>query len=206
MPDFTFEDQYEGIICGIDEVGRGPLSGPVVAAAVIIPKEVRKMEFISAIQDSKKLSAIKREYLHTEIVKHCPYAITEIQPAEIDEINILQASLKAMKTACKYLMPINQALIDGNKIPQNLPCSAQAIVKGDAKSVSIAAASIIAKVHRDKIMQELDRQYPQYGWSSNAGYPTKQHRDALLQYGITPHHRKSFAPVRGIIEKEKLSA
>ncbi|MGH1455364.1 MAG: ribonuclease HII [Alphaproteobacteria bacterium] len=206
MPDFSYEDQHEGIICGVDEVGRGPLAGPVVAAAVIIPHNKRKLDFIAMITDSKKLSLKKREYLYDEIATHFPYAIAKITPQEIDDINILQASLKAMKNACEKLPHIDYALIDGNKTPKDLPCPAQTIVKGDSKSVSIAAASIIAKVHRDRIMQDLDKKFPHYGWAKNAGYPTQQHREALLTHGTTPHHRKSFAPVRAVLDSIKLSA
>ncbi len=202
MISFDYEDSYEGIVCGADEVGRGPLAGPVVAAAVIIPKELRFLEFMSDIKDSKKLSLKKREYLFDKITEHLPYAICEITPQEIDEINILQASLKAMKIACERLPEINHALIDGNKAPC-LTCKTTTIVKGDTKSYNIAAASIIAKVHRDRIMERLHSEFPHYGWLNNAGYPTKQHREALLTHGITEHHRKSFAPVRNIIDSIK---
>lgn len=202
MTDFSLEDQCDGIVCGLDEVGRGPLAGPVVAACVIIPKDKRMLDFISEIQDSKKLSAKKREELYDKITTHFPYAIAEITPEEIDNINILQASLKAMKTAHDTLDNIEYALVDGNKAP---PLSSQTmtVVKGDSKSKTIAAAAIIAKVHRDRIMLALSKQYPHYGWSNNSGYPTKQHRAAIQEHGITPHHRKSFAPVRNFIESQQ---
>ncbi len=199
MPDFSIEDEYDGIVCGADEVGRGPLAGPVVAAAVIIPKEKRDLEFIKEIKDSKKLSLKKRECLYEQITGHLPYAICEISPAEIDEINILQASMRAMKVACEKLPDINHALIDGNKSP-DLHCSTTTVVKGDSKSYTIAAASIIAKVHRDRIMSKLDDEFPHYGWARNAGYPTKEHREALLIHGITQYHRKTFAPVKNVID------
>lgn len=202
MTDFSLEDQCDGIVCGLDEVGRGPLAGPVVAACVVIPKDKRMLDFISEIQDSKKLSLKKREELYDKITTHFPYAISEITPEEIDDINILQASLKAMKTAHDTLNNIEYALVDGNKAPQ-LSSQTTTVVKGDSKSKTIAAASIIAKVHRDRIMLALSKKYPHYGWSSNSGYPTKQHRAAIQEHGITPHHRKSFAPVRDFIESQQ---
>ncbi|MGH1378326.1 MAG: ribonuclease HII [Alphaproteobacteria bacterium] len=202
MADFSLEDQYEGIVCGLDEVGRGPLSGPVVAACVIIPANKRTLSFISEITDSKKISAKKRNEMYDYIVTHFPYAISEISPREIDDINILQASLKAMKEAHDKLSNIDHALVDGNKAP-TLSSNTITVVKGDSKSKTIAAASIIAKVHRDKVMLELSKQYPHYGWESNSGYPTKQHREAIEIHGITPHHRKSFAPVKRFIESQQ---
>ncbi len=202
MADFSLEEQYDGNVCGLDEVGRGPLAGPVVAACVVIPKEKRTLDFIADIKDSKKLPLKKREYLYEQITKHFPYAISEISPQEIDEINILQASLKAMKDAHDHIPDINHALVDGNKAPElNTPTTT--VVKGDAKSKTIAAASIIAKVHRDRIMKKLSNEHPHYGWTKNAGYPTKQHREAILEHGITEHHRKSFAPIRKIIESQQ---
>ena len=198
MTDFSLEEQYQGIICGLDEVGRGPLAGPVVAAAVIIPPEKRELQFIEEIKDSKKLSEKKRYELAEHIKSQCPYAISEISVEQIDQLNILQASLLAMKNAQEKLGHVNHALVDGNKAP-DLSCSLTTVIKGDSKSKTIAAASIIAKVHRDHIMQTLAQQYPQYGWAQNAGYPTQQHRDALKEYGITPHHRKSFKTVRELL-------
>ncbi len=203
MPDFLLENQHEGIVCGLDEVGRGPLAGPVVAACVVIPKDKRELDFVADINDSKKLSAKKREQLYDKIMEHFPCAIIEISPQEIDGINILQASLKAMKLACEEVGGVDHALVDGNKAPA-LTCSLTTVIKGDSKSKTIAAASIIAKVHRDRIMKALDKQYPHYGWANNAGYPTAQHRAAIEAFGITKHHRKSFAPVRRFIEVNKL--
>lgn len=206
MPDFTIEDAFApdetSVCCGIDEVGRGPLAGPVVAACVVIPKAVRNAEFINDVKDSKKLSLKKREELYEQITQFCTYAIAEITPTEIDEINILQATLKAMKSSHDQIAGVTHALIDGNKAPI-LSSQTKTLVKGDQKSKSIAAASIIAKVHRDRIMLNLAQQYPQYGWETNSGYPTKQHRDAILKYGITTAHRKSFGPVRKIIESQQ---
>lgn len=208
MPDFSYEDDC-GLypVCGLDEVGRGPLAGPVVAACVIIPAEMRTLPFIGDIQDSKKLNHSKREVLDSLIRQHCLWAIAECTPAEIDEINILQASLRAMERACAALThaPVF-ALVDGNRLPQSLPCPARAIVKGDSHSVSIAAASIIAKVHRDRIMRELADRHPHYGWERNAGYPTAEHLGALRLHGITAHHRRSFGPVAALVDSLKMSA
>ncbi len=203
MADFSIEDEYEGTVCGLDEVGRGPLAGPVVAACVIIPKNKRKLDFIESIKDSKKLSEKKREDLYRRITEELPYSISEITPEEIDEINILQASLKAMKIAHDCFEGIDHALVDGNKAPKDLYSHAITVIKGDAKSKSIAAASIVAKVYRDNIMCKLDALYPCYGWRKNSGYPTAQHREAIKAHGITPHHRKSFAPVRRFIESSQ---
>lgn len=197
-PDFSLEDQHEGNVCGLDEVGRGPLAGPVVAACVIIPKEKRHLDFIRDIRDSKKLSIKKREDLFQKIIETFPHSISELSPTEIDKLNILQASLEAMRRAYVQLNDINHALVDGNKAP-NLPCPITTVVKGDNKSKSIAAASIIAKVHRDRIMKNLAQEFPEYGWDKNSGYPTAQHREALQNHGITPHHRRSFAPVKNIL-------
>jgi ribonuclease HII len=198
-PDFSIEDQFEGTVCGLDEVGRGPLAGPVVAACVVISKNQRHHDFVSDIRDSKKLSDKKLDYLFHKITDHFSYAIAEISPQEIDEINILQASLKAMKLAHEKLNGIDHALVDGNKAPK-LSCPVTTVVKGDSKSVSIAAASIIAKVYRDRIMTKLALGHPHYGWETNAGYPSPVHLVALEKYGITPYHRRSYAPVRRIIE------
>ncbi len=202
MVDFSIEDQCQGIVCGLDEVGRGPLAGPVVAACVIIPKDKRGLDFVEIITDSKKLSAKKRDILYDKIIEHFPYSITEISPEEIDEINILQASLKAMKISHDKMDHIDHALVDGNKAP-DLYSNITTVVKGDSKSKSIAAASIIAKVYRDRIMNKLSEEHPYYGWSGNSGYPTKQHREAIEEHGITKYHRKSFAPVRRFIEAKQ---
>lgn len=196
MPDFHIENQYHGLVCGIDEVGRGPLAGPVVAACVYIPEDIRKLDFVTDLNDSKKITLKKRELLFHEITSHCIYGINQASVREIDEINILQASLLAMKRA--YLSmgkQMHMTLIDGNKSP-DLPCKTQTVVKGDSISASIAAASILAKVTRDRMMAELDEIYPGYGWNTNAGYGSKAHMEALDTIGITPHHRTTFAPIR----------
>ena len=202
--DFILEDQYKGLVCGIDEVGRGPLAGPVVAACVVIPKEKRSLDFIIHIKDSKRVSPKKREMLYKVITDLFPHAISVLSPQEIDKHNILQASLLTMTKAHDTLLNkknivLEHALIDGNKIPI-ITTPASAIVKGDAKSKSIAAASIIAKVYRDRIMEDLAKEFPHYGWERNAGYPTLEHRQALIKFGATHHHLRSFAPVRRILE------
>lgn len=200
-PDFTLEDGHNGPVCGMDEVGRGPLAGPVVAACVYIPQEKRGLDFVSDIRDSKKLGAKKLEYLFGKISEHFIFGIAEISPQEIDEINILQASLKAMTNAYLQLKtPPAFALVDGNHIPKSLPCPAKGIIKGDSKSISIAAASILAKITRDRMMAQFAQQHPHYGWERNVGYPSPEHLAAIDRHGITPHHRRSYAPVRNYLE------
>lgn len=199
-PDFSLENSIEGIVCGLDEVGRGPLAGPVVAACVYIPKEKYKLDFVAEITDSKKLAFLKLEELSARISEHFHFSIAEVSPQEIDEINILQASLKAMRKAFdKTGVAARHALVDGNHCPK-LPCPAMPVIKGDSISVSIAAASILAKVYRDRLMEKLAAEHPHYGWESNAGYPTRDHLAAIDRHGITSHHRRSFAPVRNFIE------
>ena len=193
MPSFEFEEKWraEGYkyICGCDEAGRGPLCGPVVAAAVILPEG----EVIEGLNDSKKLSEKKREALF-DIIKEkaVAYAIAEATPAEIDEINILNASMLAMRRAVEALPhPADFALIDGN-CSRGFTIPTETVVKGDAKSASIAAASILAKVTRDRGCIELDREYPEYGIAKHKGYPTKDHMDAVRKYGVAPIYRRSF--------------
>lgn len=219
MPDFELENDIGGLVCGIDEVGRGPLAGPVVTACVYIPPAVREMHFINLIQDSKTLSKPKLLSLHALITEHCVVGMGQCSPAEIDDLNILWATMEAMKRSYvsfqQKLESVNcihedpglrrddvsffHALIDGNRVPPNMPCPASWVKKGDAKSVSIAAASIVAKVARDAYMAKLAEEFPHYGWESNAAYPSPQHLKALLDHGITPHHRKSFRPVREVL-------
>lgn len=181
------------LICGVDEAGRGPLAGSVVAAAVILDPA----NPIAGLADSKKLSAARREKLAHEIRTHAlAWAIGEASAAEIDEINILQATFLAMRRAVAGLsVTPSHALIDGNRIPPGLLCPAEAIIKGDAKEPAISAASILAKTHRDAQLLELDVMFPQYGFSRHMGYPTAAHLQALQQYGPSPVHRRSFAPV-----------
>ncbi len=197
MPSFELEDKHKNIsICGIDEVGRGPLAGPVVAAAVVIDRQKADSEILDQINDSKKLSAKKRDYLFHKIYEFSDVSIAECSPTEIDDINILQASLRAMERAYEGLLIMPKlALVDGNKAPQ-LPCETETVIKGDSVSISIAAASIVAKQYRDELMQKMANDFPHYGWDHNAGYPTKEHINAIEQHGITVHHRKSFNPIR----------
>ena len=193
MPTFEYEQKHydEGYkaICGVDEAGRGPLCGPVVAAAVILPLGLE----IEGLNDSKKLSEKKREALFDVICeKALAYAIAEASPAEIDEINILNASMLAMRRAVEALeIPADFALIDGN-CSRGFNIPTETVVKGDAKSYSIAAASILAKVTRDRGCMELDREYPQYGIAKHKGYPAKDHMDAVREHGPAPIYRKSF--------------
>ena len=183
----------DGCVAGVDEAGRGPLAGPVVAAAVILDPA----RLIAGLNDSKKLSEAARERLAIEIrEKAVAWAIAEASPVEIDRINILQATFLAMRRALEGLpMPAGHALIDGNRIPPGLPCPAEAIVKGDGKMASIAAASILAKTHRDALMRELAVEYPYYGFERHMGYPTPAHLAALHEHGPCTAHRRSFAPV-----------
>lgn len=202
MPDFSFENQCQGLVCGIDEAGRGPWAGPVVAGAAILDPALLPEDLRSGLDDSKKLKAAKREALLARLVEadgvQLGLGIATVE--EVDRLNILQATFLAMKRAVENLpTQPDFALIDGNKIPPHLPCPAQAIIKGDGLSLSIAAASIQAKVARDQMMVELDRLHPGYGWANNAGYGTAEHQLALKQLGLTPHHRKSFAPIRKIL-------
>jgi len=191
-------------ICGIDEAGRGPLAGPVYAACVYIPTESRDMPFWNEVTDSKKLSAAKRGKLFVQIQQHSVFGIGLSTEREIDHLNILQASLLAMERAFLE-MTRNAAkqqfyaLIDGNQSPKNLPCPFETVVKGDSKHLEIAAASILAKVSRDNIMKDLHVKFPHYGWDTNSGYGSKKHLLALREYGPSPHHRKSFAPVRSML-------
>ena len=205
LPDFEVETQLitEGYraVAGVDEVGRGCIAGPVTAAAVILdPKNIP-----NGLNDSKKLSLKQREKAFSEIQEKCIFNVAHSTVSEIDQINILQASLLAMERAIAGLN-INPdfVLIDGNKSPEDLRAKYKTIVNGDSKSLSIAAASIVAKITRDRIMSRLDKEFPGYDWSKNAGYPTKFHKSAILNIGITPHHRRSFKPVHNILYPENI--
>ena len=183
------------IIAGIDEVGRGPWAGPVTACAVILdPNNIP-----NGLNDSKVLTAKRREQLFDLIMDSAQVSCVHVEVTEIDQVNILQATFRAMERAVSHLPIPNHILVDGNKLPPNLPSQATAIVKGDAKSASIAAASIIAKVTRDRLMSDLSEAYPGYGWEKNAGYGTKMHQLGLLNHGVTPHHRRSFKPIHNIL-------
>lgn len=202
MPDWKIEDGHRGLICGIDEAGRGPWAGPVVAgAAVFLTREVSP-ELLAQLNDSKKLSAKKREYLYEflwqeEQAGHILCGIGEASAAEIDELNILQATFMAMRRAVENLpQKPDIALIDGNRLPKDFPCANECFIGGDGRSYSIAAASILAKVYRDRLMSEMAKQYPHYGFEKNAGYGTKAHIEGLRQYGVTPQHRRSYRPIK----------
>jgi len=203
-PDFSLESaamaRGANVIAGVDEVGRGPLAGPVTAAAVILdPNDIPE-----GLNDSKALSAKRREALSEQIMSRAQVCIAHASVEEIDEINILRASHLAMERAIAGLAQVpDEVLIDGNMIPRGLSLPAQAIIKGDARSLSISAASIVAKICRDRVMWDLAQHYPGYGWETNAGYPSKSHKAALQNLGVTPHHRRSFKPVHNILYQDK---
>ncbi|GAB5536143.1 MAG: ribonuclease HII [Rubricoccaceae bacterium] len=194
MPDLSLEQHlwHTGYttVAGADEAGRGCLAGPVVAAAVILPTDAH----LPHLDDSKKLSPSAREALVPEIKRVAlAVGIGQCSPAEIDELNVLWAALEAMRRALHQLaIPPRYVLVDGNTAIPNAPCPQETVVKGDARSVSIAAASVLAKVTRDRIMVELDADFPAYGWAGHKGYPTKSHYAALAEHGPSIHHRRSF--------------
>lgn len=194
-PDFSIESEYDGIIVAIDEVGRGPLAGPVMAAAAILDAS----NIPAGLNDSKKLSAAKRDKLYESILATSRVEIGVASVKEIEELNILGATKLAMQRAYAALeCAATIALIDGNQPPQ-LPCPTRCVVKGDSKCLSIAAASIIAKVTRDRHMQALAKEHPHYAWEKNAGYGTKAHMEGLYTYGVTVHHRRGFRPISDMI-------
>jgi len=186
-----------GRLAGTDEAGRGPLAGNVVAAAVILNPE----HHIAGLDDSKKLSEKKRIVLAAEIKQHAlAWAVVSVSAEQIDTMNILRASLFAMQQAVTQLgFAADHVFIDGNHIPENLPCDATAIIKGDSRVAEISAASILAKVERDAQMVDLHEKYPLYGFDQHKGYPTKVHRERLIEFGACPEHRRSFAPVRAVL-------
>lgn len=187
------------IIGGVDEVGRGPLIGPVVTACVVLPKNFK----LDGLNDSKKLSEKKRELFYEYIINNCvAFAIGEVSPEEIDEINIYEASRKAMIEAInkvKEQVDIQHVLVDAMPLDIDIPTTS--IIKGDAKSISIAAASVIAKVTRDRMMYELDSKYPEYGFGKHKGYPTKAHMEAINKYGLIEGYRKTYGPVKEVLNK-----
>ena len=205
LPDFSlehhFSKKYHGLVAGIDEAGRGPWAGPVVAGAVILPED----HGIEGLNDSKKLTARQREALYEKIIEVADYGIGIIERDVIDDINILQATFRAMELAfSKLTQKAVCALIDGSQRP-NLNCTMETVVKGDSRSLSIAAASIVAKVTRDKIMTDLAQDFPGYGWENNKGYGTKQHSSALDKLGVTPHHRRSYKPIQRVIARQGMN-
>ncbi len=195
---FKFDKSFKKVIVGTDEAGRGPGAGGVFASAVHFDRITKKLkEELSLLNDSKKLTPKKREYLYDFIKNESINSTVCIEVDEIEETNILACSLKAMKLACEEVIQKSGkddilTLVDGNRLIRNYNYPQKFIIKGDGKSASIAAASILAKVSRDRYMQELDKQFPQYGWGHNAGYLTKEHLDAIDKYGLTKYHRKSF--------------
>ncbi|WP_406871006.1 ribonuclease HII [Thioclava sp. 'Guangxiensis'] len=204
-PDYSFEAAAHArgfhSVAGVDEVGRGPLCGPVTAAAVILdPAYIPQ-----GLNDSKKLSAKRRAGLVEAIKEHSIWCVAHASVEEIDALNIYHASHLAMVRAVAGLSrQADYALVDGNRVPKDLQIASEPVVKGDGRSVSIAAASILAKEERDALMVSLAQQYPQYGWEQNAGYPTVQHLAALAEFGVTPVHRKSFKPVHNILCQVKI--
>jgi ribonuclease HII len=206
MPDFFFEKQEPDgtVVCGVDEAGRGPWAGPVIASAVILDRTELPKSLAGAINDSKLLSRSRRERIAAELPAYALIGVGEADVEEIDRINILQAALLAMQRAVNALGIVPaMALIDGRQAPL-LPCPTRCIVHGDGLSLSIAAASIVAKVTRDRIMADLARVLPGYGFERNAGYGTAEHRAALHRLGPTPWHRRTFAPVRGVLQDRVL--
>jgi ribonuclease HII len=196
VPDLALERACDGLVAGVDEAGRGPLAGPVLAAATIIDTRCITEDLLSAIDDSKRLTPACREAVFAALPACAQIGIGAASVAEIDALNILQATMLAMRRAVAALRVVpDLVLVDGNRVPPALPCAAQPVVGGDGISISIAAASIVAKVVRDRAMARLALRHPGFGWEHNAGYGTADHRSALEMLGPTQHHRRSFAPV-----------
>lgn len=201
-PDYSREDDLmrhgHARIAGVDEAGRGPIAGPVTAAAVILnPRAIPE-----GLNDSKKLTAKRREYLFDALMRMARVSVAHASVAEIETLNIRMATHLAMRRALLGLdVPPDRVLIDGRDVPDGLPCPGRAIIGGDGKSLSIAAASVIAKVTRDRVMVDLAQHHPGYGWEQNAGYPTKSHIAALNDYGVTQHHRRTYGPVHNMLSK-----
>ena len=199
MPDFALERAAGGIVAGIDEAGRGPWAGPVVAAAVILDPATLPSSLAGGIDDSKALSPAKRRELYRGLLECAEMGVGAASVREIEEDNILGATLTAMARALAALpRRPSAALVDGNRAP-DFPCRVETVVRGDSRSMSIAAASIVAKVTRDGIMARLSARYPQFAWERNAGYGTAEHRRALERHGPSPHHRRSFSPIRALL-------
>ena len=207
MPDFSIEDQFSVPVCGVDEAGRGPWVGPVAAGAVMFINREVAPELLQNLNDSKKLSATKREKLYDLLRLEeqkgnicCGIGLASAQ--EIDELNILQATFLAMSRAVAQLaLKPQHALIDGNRLPKQFLCPTSCYISGDARSYSIAAASILAKVYRDNLLKAMALKYPHYGFEKNAGYGTKEHIAAIYKYGLTPEHRRSYKPIKEFIAK-----
>ena len=211
MPSFEFEDKYQGMVVGIDEAGRGPWAGPVVAGAVVFVSRNIDPYLLDNLDDSKKLTPKIRELLYEKIMKakekgDLLVGVGEVCAEDIDKINILQATFKAMKGAVESLgQKPDFAIVDGNQKPKDLGVEVATLVKGDARSYSIAAASIVAKVYRDRLMSDLAGKYPYYGFEKNAGYGTKQHIKGLNEFGaVSGVHRTSYKPVAAVLAGKKL--
>ena len=206
MPDFLLEDAIDGTVAGVDEAGRGPWVGPVVAGCAVFLNRNVDACLLDNLNDSKKLSKKKREMLYDLLMQekergNMLLGIGEASAQEIDEINILNASFLAMKRAIEAAgAKPEMVLVDGNREPKNFGFRVQAVVKGDAKSYSVSAASILAKVYRDRLLEEMAQKYPGYGFEKNAGYGTKAHIEGLKQFGVTPEHRKSYAPIKEFLK------
>lgn len=200
FPSLTFENEAREMgyvsVAGVDEAGRGPLAGPVVAAAVILPDEGMDL---SEIRDSKLLPEQKRQRLYREIITKAVSGVGIVEPEVIDRINILQAACQAMAIAIQQLQPMPDYLLIDGPVSLQLPLVQRLVIGGDRLCMSVAAASIVAKVTRDELMKQLHREYPQYGFDRNKGYPTKQHREAIQTYGPSPTHRKSFRGVKEFV-------
>lgn len=206
MPDFLLEDEINGVTAGVDEAGRGPWVGPVVAGCAVFLNRNVDERLLQNLNDSKKLSKKKREMLYELLQEEKAkgtmlLGIGEASAQEIDEINILNASFLAMKRAVAAAgAKPDLVLVDGNREPKNFGFKTKTVIKGDAKSYSVSAASILAKVYRDRLMEEMAKQYPGYGFEKNAGYGTKVHIDGLKQFGVTPEHRRSYAPIKEFLK------
>ncbi len=199
--DIQKESQYPTPVAGVDEVGRGPWAGPVIACACILPSDF-PTEILEQLQDSKKITAKKREILAPLICQYSDYALGEASVKEIDTLNILQATFLAMRRAIQNLsVKPHFILVDGNHCIQDISIPQESLIKGDSLCASIAAASIVAKVHRDKIMSDLAKEFSGYGWESNAGYGTKAHQEGLAKFGVSQHHRKSFKPIQQLLKQ-----
>jgi ribonuclease HII len=209
MPDFKIERRCKGLVCGIDEAGRGPLAGPVVAAAVVLDPHRFPKSLRNGLDDSKVLTIEQRQACYRALRRCVDRGVARIgvgaaSVTEIDRINILRAALLAMARAVAVLgVRPDIALVDGDR-PPPLTCAVQTVVKGDGLSFTIAAASVVAKVTRDRIMRGLALRYPSYGWETNVGYATPEHGEAIRRFGVTRHHRRSFAPVRLAIAGEDI--
>lgn len=204
MPNFQLETALGGRVAGIDEAGRGPWAGPVVASCVVLDPVALPPSLMTQINDSKKLTRAKREAIFTQLGDAAMtgtawIGIAEGSVLEIESLNILRATLLAMRRAFdKISPPADAVLVDGRQSP-GLPCPVRCVIGGDSTSLAIAAASIVAKVTRDHIMADLALSHPEYGWERNSGYGTKEHIEALVRYGVTPHHRRGFKPIRKIL-------